>query len=601
MAEGTGTTMTDGSLAFDGGIDSVKVSTIASDRTMGGLRRNQLAWLTNGAVRDGGISQRLGWEYKGRIHGGSALYQGGYLYEPDADNPQLIVSIGGHIYRVLVDFTFPPTDLSAGFAGTVNPPTVDQAFFCQGEKYLVIQAGDYATLPLFWDGATLRRSLGITNAAVAPGTPGVNELPASGPMDYYEGRLWYAQGRQYSAGDIVGGQSGTLGNRWRDSILNVTENPLVLGGDGFTVPSNAGNIRTLFHNAQINSQLGQGQLLIGTRKAIYAQQVPPTRNDWIAATANNQPVQTMVQLVNGPVNDRCIAKVNGDVFYQTLEPAIASLFASVRNFGQWGNRSISANEYRVLQFNDRSLMRFASGIEFNNRLLQAILPKGTPQGVVHQGIIPLDFVPISSFGGAAAPVWEGLYEGLDILQMFSGDFGGRQRGFLVSVSRRDGGIDLWEMTDFLREDSNIYGEARNTTIVEFPAYTWGQELLLKKLVAAELWVDKVYGTVELTMEWRPDSDPCWKFWHKWKICVSRNTCEDYVNPICYPLLPHREGFRATMVLPKPPEQCESMTGRPAHIAYQIQPRLSFKGWMRVRGILLYAEPWEKKLYQGIVC
>lgn len=341
--------------------------------------------------------------------------------------------------------------------------------------------------------------------------------------------------------------------------------------------------------------------MVGTRKAVYALQVPETRSDWISSTSNNQPKQTLVQLVNGPVNDRSIVRVNGDVFYQSLEPGIRSIFSSVRNFGQWGNTQISANEYRLLQFNDRSLMRWATGIEFDNRLLQGVLPKATPQGTVHQAVIPMDFIPISSFAQQQGPVWEGMYEGLNILQMFSADFGGLQRAFAVTVSALDNSIELWEFTNYLRDDENSSGESRVTRVIETPAYTWAQETLLKKLVGLELQVDKIYGTVEFKVEWRPDSDPCWKLWMPWKVCNARNSCEDVHNPVCYPITTYREGFRANMSLPRPPENCESQTGRPANIGYQHQLRITIKGWCRVRGIMLHAEPWEKRLYQNIVC
>ena len=48
-------TITDGSLSFSSGVDSIKVTTIASARNPQGLGRDQLAWLINGTVRDGGI------------------------------------------------------------------------------------------------------------------------------------------------------------------------------------------------------------------------------------------------------------------------------------------------------------------------------------------------------------------------------------------------------------------------------------------------------------------------------------------------------------------------------------------------------------------
>lgn len=591
----------DGTLDFSGGVNSVKVTTVASDRNPGGLSRNELAWLINGTVRDGGITQTTGWIRLGRIHPGNALYQGGFLYEPAGADPYLVLCIGGETFKVIPDFANAPVNLTQAFSGTKNPAAIDQAFFCQAETFLIIQAGDQTTLPLFWDGTALRRSKGITNSAVPPGTPGVNEIPAGGPMDYYMGRLWWANGRQYSAGDITGGPAGIITPSRRDAILNVTENPLVLGGDGFTVPTQAGNIRAIFHNANLNTQLGQGQLFIGTRKAIYAQAVPVTRTDWISATAANGPSQTVAQLNFGPVNDRSIVKVNGDVFYQSLEPGIRSLFSAIRNFGEWQNTALSANIERILAFNDRSLMRFASGMQFDGRLLQGLLPKAMAQGVVTQVLAPLDFIPVSSFGGSRVPIWEGMMEGLPTLQFFVGDFGGLERAFAVVVSQLDGSIELWELTNFSRFNENLSGEARQTTIIEFPAYTWGQEFLLKKLAGCELWVDKLFGTVDFLMEYRPDSATCYLPWHQWKQCTAKNSCEDVFNPVCYPIDQYRESYRATMTLPKPPDSCEKPTGRPANVGYQFQPRLTFKGWCRIRGIQLFAEPVEKKMYQGIVC
>lgn len=585
----------DGSMDFSQGVDSIKVTTVQSPRNPNGLSRQHLAWLNNATVRGGGILQRTGWQVLGTVANASNLYQGGFMYQPDGANPYLVLSISGQTWKVDVDTIFAATNLTASFPATFMPALIDGFEYVQGQKYLVIQANDGSTPPLFWNGTTLRRSLGITNTSVIPGTPGVNEIPAAGPMDYYQGQIWYAQGRNYSAGDVVGGTSGTVGNQFRDSILNVTESPLVLGGDGFSVPTETGIIRALFHNANLNAQLGQGQLMIGTRAAVYSLQAPKSRAEWIAIDANNQPQQVVVQLVNGPVNSRSITRVHGDVFYQSLEPAITSLFASIRNFDQWGNQSISSNENRVLSFVDRSLLKAASGIFFDNRLVQTSLPRVTPQGIVHDALIPLDFIPIASFGATVQPVWEGIYEGLQILQLFTGDFGGRTRAFAVTVSKLDSSIQVWEMTDFLRTDLNqenpaTGGESRVTWVIEFPAFTWGREFDLKKLETLELWLDKLYGSVEIKVEWRPDSDPCWNLWHTWKECSARNTTEDCANPVAYPIAQFREAFRATRTLPRPPTSCISSTGRPAHIGYQFQIRMTITGWMRIRGLMLRAEP-----------
>lgn len=599
----------DGSNDWAGGVDSIKNTTIATPQNPNGLARNQLSWLNNATVRDGGITQRPTWKLLGRIHDGSALYQRGGIYEPNGANPYLILSIGGHILRVLPDGVI-VTDLSAAF-GLFNPPTTEQAFFAQAELFEVIQAGDFGlggpvipgttdalgnTLPLFWDGNILRRSIGITTATPTQ-SPGQNEIPAATCMDYYQLRLWYAQNRQYSAGDIVGGSAGTVAYKFKDAVLNVTENPLAFGGDGFTVPTNAGSIRALKHSANLDATLGEGRLYIFTRKSVYALTVPMTRQDWIAAKSNNMPVQTVVQLVNGSVNDTGVVAINGDLYYQSLEPGIRSLVTAIRYFGQPGNTQVGVNENRILQFNDRALLRFCSGISFDNRLIMTALPKQLPQGVVHSALMPLDFTPLSTFESTAAPAWEGMYQGLNILQLFEADFGGLDRSFATVVAD-DGGIDLWELTQDERFEGN---DKRVTWYAEFPAFNWGDNMRLKELVSSELWVDRIYGEVVFKLDYRPDGDPCWYPWHEWKKCSSRNSCEDVHNPVCYPLIEHGEAFDPGMTLPKPPLICDPISKQPTNLGFQFQCRLTVHGFCRIRGLYLYAMPRPTQLYRRKVC
>lgn len=605
MANGNGgVRIVDGQLTFSGGIDSGRVPTIASESFPEGLKRDQLAWITNATCRGGGVLQRTGWNPLVQSYGWDGIYQGGYMYQPDFALPYLVVSIGGRIYRIRVDTDNSIEDLSAAF-GLTNPPLVDQAFFTQGEQFLIIQAGDLTTLPLFWDGVTLRRSNGITGVVPPPNNPpNINELPAAGPMDYYMGRLWYAFGRVYTAGDIVRNtSSGTAAYNYRDSILKVTENPLALAGDGFIVPTTAGNIRGISHTAELDTALGQGRLYIGTRKNVFRLNVPVTRTDWIAAGNDTQPLQTVAQIGYGFINDRSVVRVNGDLFYQGIE-GVWSLALATRYFQQWGNTSISKNQNRVLRFNDRSLMRFSSGIEFDNRMLQTVLPFQTPVGVAHRGVMPLDFDLITSLGEKYPPAWEGMYEVVDVLQLFEGDFGGRQRGFSMIVSQTTGNIDVWELTTTDRFDKQVDNDGNRVSwYFETPAYTWGNPFGLKQLDGLELWFDKMLGTVEFMVEYRVDQNPCWIFWHAWKECTAKDCREDVDQVICpsYPVQPYCESFRATMNLPKPPVQCESGNMRPTNIGYQFQFRITIKGWCRLRGLLAYALPRQDVPYGKIVC
>jgi hypothetical protein len=426
-------------------------------------------------------------------------------------------------------------------------------------------------------------------------------------MDYHMNRLWYAFGRKYAAGDIVlNKSSGTAAFDYRDSVLHVTENPVATAGDAFIVPTNAGNIRALKHTANLDDQLGQSQLYIFTRSTIYAADIPVTRDDWINTTLNKLPIQKVAMIGGGTYSERSVVPVNSDLFYNSLPNGdIRSLQVALRNIHQWGNVPLSRNENRVLRFNDRSLLRFASGIEFDNRLWETVLPIETDKGTAFQGIIPLDFDLISSLEERLPPAWEGMYEGLYVLQLLEADFGGLQRAFAPVVSRTTGNIDIWEFTLADRWDSQENNDGdRVTWYMEFPAYTWGDPLTLKKLVGGAIWIDKLLGTVEFHLQYRPNQYPCWIDWIAWKECTAKDCREDPEATSCpdYAVQPYCEAFEPDREFPVPPVICiDRAQKHPSNIAYQFQCRLIVKGWCRIRGFILYAEPFEKAAYDGLVC
>lgn len=578
--------ITDGQLSFSGGIDSGRVPTVASPLAPDGLKRNQLAWLHNATCRGGGITCRTGWKKLNLIFGAipqwNGLFQGAYIYEPDSALPYIIIDIGGRTYQVRVD-----TNNSIKELGTLFPADQPQHFMRQAEQFLVIQDG--ISPAVVWDGNLLQL------ASTMPG-PGPT-VPTGTVMEYYSGRLWVANGRTYVASDIVRGPNGTAGYDKRDSVLKFIENTYLAGGGAFTVPTNAGSIRALSRTGNMDTALGESDLYVFTRKAIYACAVPAKRSDWIATS---EPLQRVVQQDYGTVGDRSVVPVNGDLFFQSMD-GVRSLQAAIRYFHQWGQVPISRNQNRVLRFNDRSLLRFASGIEFDNRLYQTVEPFNTPVGVAHKGIMPLDFDLISSLDERYPPAWEGMQEGLDFLQLLQGDFGGRQRAFAVVLSRLTQKIEIWEITNTDRFEN---GDNRISWYFETPAYTWNNPFQLKELESLELWIDKLFGTVDFEAYYRPNQLPCWIFWHAWRECQARDCSEDPNAIECnvsYPTTPYCEGFRSSMVLPRPPITCETTNGRPMHHGYQFQFKFVVRGWARVRGLLAHCTAREKSPFEGITC
>lgn len=441
-------------------------------------------------------------------------------------------------------------------------------------------------------------TLTIISSSAGSGS-NINQIPSALAMIYYMGRIWYAQGKTASAGDIVGGPSGTPANNYLDSVLCVTENPLSLGGDGFTMPSGNDNITGFAIPQMINASLGQGLLNIGTANAIFALQVPVSRADWIAANANNQPQLFVVQQSNGFVNDWSCVGVNGDIWFQSLAPDIRSLLTAVRYFQQWGNVNISGNEGLILDYVNPSLLSWASGIYFNNYLMMTSLPTQTPYGVVHPAIIPLDFEPISTLEEQLPPNWCGQWEGLQILQLTVATFNGKQRAFATVLSSVVAGqIELWEIVINSIGDSGKRIQWQPT----MPAFTWQEhslEMELKKLVSAEMWIDQIQGVVEIFVEYSPDGSACWYPWIKFAICSAVNNAEIPGN-IGYPVVQFEQGVRRPLVLPLPPIDNNDQTNRPSNIGFEFEPRVTIKGQCRLRGFFLKAEYVKRKLYEGLV-
>lgn len=435
------------------------------------------------------------------------------------------------------------------------------------------------------------------------------ELPAGTCMDYYMGRIWIAgsetlgNGREYLAGDIVGSMatptSGTAKYGYRDSILHITENQYLSLGGTFLVPTQAGNITAMAHPANLDTALGEGQLIVTTRKNIYSVNVVPQRAAWATLS---EPIQRVVQITFGACGHRSIVTVNGDLFYQSVD-GVRSLIQAIRYFEQWGNTALSSEESRAIVQNIRELLLHASGVEFDQRLLQTVLPEQTTEGVIHKGLMPLDFNPLSNMAVKLPPVWEGVWQGVDFLQVLGADYDGKQRCFAIVRSEFDHAIEVWEITDDQLFDTNRDGEARITWAFETPSYTWGNEFQLKQLETMEIWVDKVWGTVDFKVEVRVDQSPCWEFWWAWQICAPRNACElpNAPVPCNYPQQPYKMQYRTMMTLPKPPSTCETANGRPIDQGYGFQFRITIKGYCRIRGLMVHAVERARGPFENIVC
>src|SRR5688572_13597250 len=133
----------------------------------------------------------------------NALFQTGEPYITDQGQGSLISMQSGRVFRSSIDGTgFVIQEIPV--PGAENPANLPMAWAIQAENYFIIQDG--STLPIIYNGASAVRST-------------ENQIPVGRQMAYYMGRIWVAKGRDYLAGDIIFGPSGSPELGRRDSIL----------------------------------------------------------------------------------------------------------------------------------------------------------------------------------------------------------------------------------------------------------------------------------------------------------------------------------------------------------------------------------------------
>lgn len=406
------------------------------------------------------------------------------------------------------------------------------------------------------------------------------------------GRTWIClpDGKSYIASDLTGDQSsGTVNFNYTDAVLHFTENTLIAFGGSFRVPSNTGNIAAMIPTATMDSSLGTGPIEVFTPTMIWANNAPTDRSTWQNIT---YPIQSVSLLGAGGLSQWSTVNVNSDTMFRALD-GIRSLVLSRRDFDVWGNVPYSEEVEPVIVSDNVNLLQFCSSVIFDNRLLMTANPQQHKQGVYHNRLIALNFDPVSGLTGKAPSVYDGIWTGLNVLQLVTGTFNNVWRcfAFVLDLSTATPAIELWEILlqppdpDFLPidqltqwSDPNVNFDNGTEPIpmaIQFPLLTFGQtdpkNMAYLRLDNGEIYVDHMSGTVEFQLWYKPDDYPYWTLWFQW-VEVAEPTFTGFPK------------FRPRMGVGTPSgDPCDPETNRPLREGYRFQLKLIIIGNARFKG------------------
>lgn len=486
----------------------------------------------------------------------------------------LVSSIGGRIFRYLVGSTNSVQDIS--IPNDLNNPINPDCWMWQGEDFLTVQNGE--ANPIFYDGASARRSKGYGGNELPPGCMGV----------YVQGRMWMALPNRTSfmAGDLVYSHGYNDGHNGRASVLKIQENSFLSGGGAFSVPVTAGKINSMSSVAIADTSLGQGPLQVLTQTSVFSVQVPYSREEW---ASTQFPLMTIGLPNYGALSQESVVTVNGDLWYRSFD-GIRSYQIARRDFNTWVNCPQSVEVEKILNYDSQGLLNRASGVLFNNRLILTCSPYETERGVAHRGLIALDLNNISNLTSRSDPVYDGLWTGLNILQILKGTFNGQERCFAFALEENNA-ICLYEL---LEDDASYFDyDGQNDVEVESSIESRalgfnsnGNQLMY--LLCGDLFIDKIAGSPEVAFDFkfRSDENPNWEDWHSFSVCAPIKNCE-FTD--CKPFEPPQQQYRTYIRLPDPTSKCSNQTKRLIRSGYEFQLRMAWTGYMQLNRFHMWAE------------
>jgi hypothetical protein len=291
------------------------------------------------------------------------------------------------------------------------------AYMVQADKFLIAQDGE--SLPIIYDGNKARRA--DSNNTDRTKT----EVPVGTIMAYGMGRICIiVNQRDVAFGDLFG--SHNLPDP-ADSLPFFTERNFLTGGFDAAIPFQQGLATGMVFFPQLDTSTGNGQLLVFAERGAAAFFLSLPRELWQTSA-----FQILALLTTGLRGHRSISVVNEDLWFRA-EDGYRSYRQARSEPSGWAHIPLSTSVKQFLDTDDDWLLKYASSMYFDNRIIGTCSPAWNQGRPFHNGMVAVDFDILSSFGVNSRPAWDGHWAKVPVSQLVTGRFNGVTRTFIFGL------------------------------------------------------------------------------------------------------------------------------------------------------------------------
>jgi len=313
-------------------------------------------------------------------------------------------------------------------------------------------------------------------------------------------------------------------------LLRFTETQYLNEGGFLQIPSQMGSIRGLSFMPTGDTSTGQGELLVFGESGVSSFAVSVPRDLWKSTPGFQRVALSGI----GLTSDRTVVAINNDLFFRSLDGIRTYRNARAQQDG-YNVTPISTEMDIIMDYDTESLLSAGSAVYHDNRLLYTVSPRENLENIESeviktrpisfQGIGVLDFNSLGTSGEKQPAIFDGVWTGLEVLQLLTGITNRLPRCFIFSYDNISNSNTLWENYPWALFDYPLGQSAKKIqAAVETRGYDFNSPWNLKKLERGDMWIGELSGDTKVNVYYRPDENPCWFPWHSFNTCSELESC-----------------------------------------------------------------------------